>query len=484
LRVYSKTNSALVIVGHGSTINPDSSAPTYAHAENIRKRRIFGEVRCAFWKEEPSLRQIFALVESAVIYIVPNFISEGYFTRKIIPRELELTGRVTQREGRTLIYCEPAGSHPRMTDLLLQRAAEVAPKIPPASTSLVIVGHGTALNDNSAVAVKEQVRKIGALEKYSEVHAAYMEEEPLVSNWPDFTRGQNVVVVPFFVSDGLHSYQDIPVLLGIEKDDAGAASQRDVFRRNPFQLHGRQLFYASAIGTHPGFADVILDQVAAIEKTSQIELPSVARVNRTWERVAADCEKFGEIKIEKKEGSFLLQHRDDFGKPGLHVFTHPSDAIEIARFDDEGVYRPLKSAPNLKHGWQLHLRNSFELLEALDSFYPAMIGTWALRRGIEPVPFRDTADRQSGMYAVVKKIPDETADNLIGRFCRSENGCLKTILWKLRADRGITSLPKTKFDTAVDQLTGCSRGPTTLPMLCTEACNLLVAAARESIKSP
>ncbi len=38
------TNSALLIVAHGSTVNPDSSAPTLAHATEIRRRKIFA--RC------------------------------------------------------------------------------------------------------------------------------------------------------------------------------------------------------------------------------------------------------------------------------------------------------------------------------------------------------------------------------------------------------------------------------------------------------
>src|SRR5436309_3030250 len=53
-----KRNAALLIVGHGSTVNPDSSAPTLAHAAEIRRRNIFGDVQCAFWKEEPSVRAL------------------------------------------------------------------------------------------------------------------------------------------------------------------------------------------------------------------------------------------------------------------------------------------------------------------------------------------------------------------------------------------------------------------------------------------
>jgi sirohydrochlorin cobaltochelatase len=295
--MFSKPNSALVIVGHGSTVNPDSSEPTFAHADEIKCRGIFGEVVCAFWKEEPSLRQARYLVESDDVYVVPNFISEGYFTQKVIPRELGLVGSITRssvfepRRARglevgsdfecshfssapsvprgskiqTFKYCEPVGNHPHMTDLLLRRAREIAPGVPPNEASLLIIGHGTSLNENSGAAVKEQVRRIAARGEFAEVFGVFMEEEPFVTDWRKIASQRNVIAVPFFVSDGLHSYQDIPVLLGIESAPTAAASKMDVFRRNPYQIEGREVFYASAIGTEPLFADIVLDQVARFD---------------------------------------------------------------------------------------------------------------------------------------------------------------------------------------------------------------------------
>jgi len=262
-----KPGSALVLLGHGSTVNPDSSAPTFHHAGEIRRQGAFGEVVCAFWKEEPSYRQVLDMVESPEVYIVPNFISEGYFTQKIIPRELGLEGAVTcldPRPGlpaRTLKYCDPVGNHPGMTELLLHRAREVAPGVDPGNASLVIVGHGTSLNENSGLAVKEQVARIQACAQYAEVLGMFMEEEPFVTDWQKQTASPEVIVVPFFVSDGLHSYQDIPVLLGIESGPGAAARRTDVFRRNPYHIGGRRLYYSSAIGSDPLFAGVILDQV-------------------------------------------------------------------------------------------------------------------------------------------------------------------------------------------------------------------------------
>src|ERR1700748_3471192 len=110
--MLSKPHSALIIAGHGSTVNPDSSAPTFDHGAEITRRGVFREVHCAFWKEEPSLRQVLHMVDADEIYVVPNFISEGYFTRTVIPRELELTGPVTERGVREIKYFESVGHTP------------------------------------------------------------------------------------------------------------------------------------------------------------------------------------------------------------------------------------------------------------------------------------------------------------------------------------------------------------------------------------
>jgi len=254
-------NCALVLAGHGSTVNPDSSFPTLAHAQTIREAGIFAEVAACFWKEEPGFHEALRMVESPVVYVVPNFISEGYFTRTVIPRETGLEGRTTRRGGREIHYCDPAGSHPAMTELLMRQAAVVAPGVDPRATSLVIVGHGTGLDSNSAEAAKIQAARIGGVGRYAEVLAAYMEEAPLIAEWDRIVSQPNVVVVPFFISDGLHSYQDIPVLLGIREDIGPVASRSAVFRENPHHLRGRKLFYSGAIGSDPAFADVIVDQV-------------------------------------------------------------------------------------------------------------------------------------------------------------------------------------------------------------------------------
>lgn len=263
MSISPKPDSALLIVGHGSTENPDSSTPYFEHAEEIHSRGLFAEVHCCFWKEEPSMREAHYMIESNEIYVVPDFISEGYFTQEVIPRELGLEGPTTERHGKLWHYTLPVGIHPSMTQLLLRRAREVADHVPESETTLFIVGHGTGLNQNSTKAIRDQVEAIrhsGA--GYAEVLDAYMEEQPFIADWATLASTPNVVVVPFFIADGLHSYQDIPVLLGIENDVGAAASQREVFRHNPHHLRDKTLYYSSAIGTGRHMADVILDQIA------------------------------------------------------------------------------------------------------------------------------------------------------------------------------------------------------------------------------
>lgn len=195
--------------------------------------------------------------------------------------------------------------------------------------------------------------------------------------------------------------------------------------------------------------------------------------------------RIGEIVITRSAGGgFDLRHRDDGERGDLIQHTEAVAAVEIARFDAEGKYRPLKTAPSLRRGWRLVLGCSDEVRLALDYFYPARIAAFlAHERGaLRVTPLRETLARQTGMYRVAMRISDAEADELVGGLCRSEGGCLRTILWRRDAAGAPAStlLPAAKFDPGHDQ-TG--RGEPTLPLLCQEACNLLVAAARHMAKS-
>jgi len=272
-------DSALVLIGHGSTLNAESAAPTYQHADELRRRGIFGQVIEAFWKLEPSICGVLRGVFARRVFVVPLFISEGYFTEEVIPRELgfevqspkskvQSFPRVQRRGAQTLYYCGPVGTHDSMTEVLLARAHEVVAKFSnglsatPDETALFIAGHGTGNNENSRKAIERQVELIRSRQVYAEVHAAFMEEEPRIGDCYALARTKNIVMVPFFISDGLHSYEDIPVMLGEPERTVHERLRRgEPTWRNPTEKHGKRVWYAPSIGNEPHIADVILERV-------------------------------------------------------------------------------------------------------------------------------------------------------------------------------------------------------------------------------
>jgi len=262
-------DAALVLLGHGSTQNEDSAAPVYQHAVELRRRKIFAEVREAFWKQEPQVKQVLAEIATPRVFIVPLFISEGYFGTEVIPRELGFADHSTlDIQDSTLFYCQPVGTHEKMTIVLLARARDVVQQFPfpraPKSKdiTLFIAGHGTGRSDKSRKAVERQVELLRAMNLYAGVHAIYLQESPRIADCYQFTQTRDIVIVPFFISDGLHTREDIPVLLGEAKRlvQERLQSGRPTWR-NPTEKNGKLVWYSAAVGSEPRIADVILERV-------------------------------------------------------------------------------------------------------------------------------------------------------------------------------------------------------------------------------
>jgi len=269
------SDAALVLAGHGSTLNADSAAPVRQHAGELRRRGIFGQVREAFWKQEPYLPRVMSEVLAPRVFVVPLFISDGYFSGEVIPRELGFCGkgetdfsRVQQRGGQTLFYCAPVGTHPGMTEVLLARAREIVEKFPfprapkPEETALFIAGHGTGNNENSRKSIEQQVELIRARNLFAQVQAVFLEEDPRIGDCCKLAQTKNLVVVPFFISDGLHSVEDIPVMLGAPQADVRERLKLgQPAWRNPTEREGKRLWYTASVGSEPLVADVILERV-------------------------------------------------------------------------------------------------------------------------------------------------------------------------------------------------------------------------------
>ena len=235
---------ALVIVGHGSHLNEDSSLPVYEHAHLIRKTGEFDEVVECFWKEEPSMRHVLDTVESDEVYVVPAFISEGYFTQQVIPRELGLDGPVTQKGEKTVRYAGPLGTFEGMPDVILERVGGLMRgRDVSGRTALVLLGHGTDLNKNSGGVIYLNAGRIKERGVFDLVEVGFLDQEPEIGAVVEGIEAENVILIPVFIAEGWHTRETIPEDLGLTGEVT--------------DLGDKTVFYGAPVGTHPSMANLI-----------------------------------------------------------------------------------------------------------------------------------------------------------------------------------------------------------------------------------
>ena len=162
--------------------------------------------------------------------------------------------------------------------------------------------------------------------------------------------------------------------------------------------------------------------------------------------------------------TYSIRHVEDANAESESLDDHddPQQAREIARLDETGRYRPLKTAPSLRTGWQLVDLDATGLVSAVEWFYPATIANWHREQHgeLDVTHWQETAERQTGIYDVIEELPDEAVD-WVASACCDDSQCLKRRRW----DR-----------TAGDPL-DAPRGDGEFP--CREPCSLVTAAARK-----
>ena len=280
-------DAALVLVAHGSTVNAGSGQAAYLHADELRRRQGFAEVSVAFIQQDPAVAGALRRVFARRVFVVPLFISDGWFTETIIPLELGLRQpgdtsfhRHADLQGHEVHYCRPVGSHPSMTDVLRARAdgvlrAHPFPRVPPANqVALFIAGHGTGYSRGSRESIERQVDLLRKSGPYAEVHGVFLEETPAIDEVWSLSNCRQLVLVPFFISDGLHTREDIPRMLGeTETRIRERLKMGKPTWNNPTARDGKRLWYAGAVGTEPLLADVILQRVREAAAEAENKTP-------------------------------------------------------------------------------------------------------------------------------------------------------------------------------------------------------------------
>ena len=181
--------------------------------------------------------------------------------------------------------------------------------------------------------------------------------------------------------------------------------------------------------------------------------PNVAAAAReafvAWVNEEPGGRVFGQVLVRAEpSGGYYLCHRDEAGVVDLELHEDPRAAREISKLTDAGEYRPLKSSPNLRHGWVLKVGETRGLGVAMNYLYPAGIVHWHLYREgrLRVTDYRENASRQSGIHKRIQRLSDEGVQNA-ARACCEDAVCLKKTLWNvdtetlLEMDRGEGEIP-------------------------------------------
>ncbi len=177
--------------------------------------------------------------------------------------------------------------------------------------------------------------------------------------------------------------------------------------------------------------------------------------------------EWGELEIRVRRAGndrrYGLRHREDAdAAPADLKSLDVLDLRERVKHSDEGRYRPLKTAPTLPTGWVVEGIEGADLVRAVDFVYPATVANWHRESEgeLDVSHFRETAERQTGIYSVVEELDADAVGWLAEAAC-VDSQCLKRREWD---EDGETELD-------------VERGDGAFP--CREPCSLFVAAARK-----
>lgn len=171
-----------------------------------------------------------------------------------------------------------------------------------------------------------------------------------------------------------------------------------------------------------------------------------------------------QVRLVDGRRRYELRHVDDADRDhhALRTYSDPVDARQLAKYDDDGRYRPLSTAPSLQTGWVFPQLRPTELVQAVDFFYPATIPNWYRERAetLDVTHWADATQRQTGIYEVTSELTGRAVD-WVAEACCVDSQCLKRREWDERADRPLT----------------VPRGTGAFP--CREPCSVVIAAARK-----
>ena len=253
--------ATLLLAGHGSSL-PGIENPVQVHRQTLKETGIFAGVFEGYLKQAPLLDDVLGQISTDTLFVVPMLTGHGYITDELIP------GALSALSGRTEVrMCEPIGCHRDIAGLFAQRVRNILDDtgLTPKNVSAVLAAHGNRTNPQNALQAKALARAVQGICGVA-TKAMFIEEDPLISDWPSMSTTENLIVLPFMIGGGRHGSEDVPTMIGLEPQNPDLLSLgAEISVAGPFSVQGRKVWYSRAFGHEPALAPIIINLVMAAQ---------------------------------------------------------------------------------------------------------------------------------------------------------------------------------------------------------------------------
>lgn len=442
--------TAIVLAGHGSHISAETAGIVWAQVDALRALHAADEVTAAFWKEQPSFHTVFDSLAADDITVVPLFTAQGYFTQTLIPTEMELTGAVTQRNGRVIRYTRTLSEHPYLGEIVRRRVTDSLRLLdtPPEQTAVAIVGHSTRRNPESRRATEAQAEAIRQSSLVTEVVAVYLDDTPAIADVYTLTHAPTLIVIPYFLASGSHTTIDVPRELELDTPHLNEATT----------INERTVFYTQPVGVEAELQAAVLELITDAqqpivgERLKPSRLPSLsvsswdcfpaAALPYVEQLMATTPFTIGQLQVTANE----VRHVDD-DQP-TDTLTTPAALRTRVR---ENPFRPLATSTDLPRSWRVPTDGDPQrVLAIIETVYPGVLGSHLTAKG----SLDALLNRQTGRYRDLLSLRESAYKQVMEEVCGS---CVRQPVWATN-------------DLTADQLA------------CPEPCDFWLSAALKHLK--
>lgn len=202
------TGDTLVLVGREGSQDRETLR---THAARLERRGLVERAEVATYGEEPvhELRDRLAGIGAGRAFVLPARLARSHETTDAIPAALSALDAEVR-------YCEPIGSSPALTDLVIERA-RAALEASDEDSTLVLVALGSSSLPHDRETTEYHAARLRERSDYAAVVTSYVLQNPAVECARYNVPTDRAVAVPLFLTRNETTDERIPAKLELDR---------------------------------------------------------------------------------------------------------------------------------------------------------------------------------------------------------------------------------------------------------------------------